>query len=162
MYVFDRKAKFLQRERASQASDVDNYDYIKNEIGNRLSDRIFDVKKKFQTILDLGCGRGHVSKNIFNESIEKLILTDSCESYLKQAKTSKGILVEKKIVNEEDFVLEKNSLDFIISCLSLHWVNNLPNCFRCIMQCLKKDGLFMAAMFGGDTLYELRFVLHNI
>lgn len=31
MYVFDRNAKRLQRERAAQASDANLYDYIKDE-----------------------------------------------------------------------------------------------------------------------------------
>ncbi|OXB80796.1 UNVERIFIED_CONTAM: hypothetical protein H355_003707 [Colinus virginianus] len=38
----------------------------------------------------------------------------------------------------------------------LHWVNDLPKAFREIHQVLKPDGVFIGAMFGGDTLYELR------
>lgn len=44
----------------------------------------------------------------------------------------------------------------MISCLSLHWVNDLPKAFQRILESLKEDGVFMAAVFGGDTLYELR------
>lgn len=44
----------------------------------------------------------------------------------------------------------------VISCLSLHWVNDLPGCFRRIRKGLKPDGVFIASLFGGDTLYELR------
>lgn len=43
-----------------------------------------------------------------------------------------------------------------MSSLSLHWVNDLPGCFQHIFKSLKPDGVFIAAMFGGDTLYELR------
>uniref|UniRef100_A0A8C3PCV6 NADH:ubiquinone oxidoreductase complex assembly factor 5 n=1 Tax=Chrysemys picta bellii TaxID=8478 RepID=A0A8C3PCV6_CHRPI len=39
---------------------------------------------------------------------------------------------------------------------SLHWVNDLPRAFREIHQVLKPDGVFIGAMFGGETLYELR------
>ncbi|NXW52320.1 NDUF5 hydroxylase, partial [Nyctiprogne leucopyga] len=39
---------------------------------------------------------------------------------------------------------------------SLHWVNDLPRAFREIHQVLKPDGVFIGAVFGGDTLYELR------
>uniref|UniRef100_A0A8C0GGI0 Arginine-hydroxylase NDUFAF5, mitochondrial n=1 Tax=Chelonoidis abingdonii TaxID=106734 RepID=A0A8C0GGI0_CHEAB len=38
----------------------------------------------------------------------------------------------------------------------LHWVNDLPRAFREIHQVLKPDGVFIGAMFGGETLYELR------
>ncbi|XP_076686764.1 arginine-hydroxylase NDUFAF5, mitochondrial [Andrena cerasifolii] len=156
MYVFDRNAKRLQRERAAQASDANLYDYIKDEVGYRLSDRVFDIKRKFKRALDLGCGRGHVSKHILPDYVEELILTDACSSFVGQAETVEGIKVTRTVMDEEDFSFEPESLDLVISALSLHWVNNLPGCFRSINESLRNDGVFMAAMFGGETLYELR------
>lgn len=156
MYVFDRNAKHLQKERAAQASDANLYDYIKDEVGYRLSDRVFDIKRKFKRALDLGCGRGHVSKHILPDYVEELILTDACSSFVRQAETAEGIKVTRTVMDEEDFSFEPESLDLVISALSLHWVNNLPGCFRSINKSLKNDGVFMAAMFGGETLYELR------
>lgn len=47
----------------------------------------------------------------------------------------------------------------VISNLSLHWVNDLPGCFGAIMKGLKPDGVFIASMFGSDTLFELRSAL---
>lgn len=44
----------------------------------------------------------------------------------------------------------------VLSSLNLHWVNDLPKAFKSIINGLKQDGVFMAALFGGDTLYELR------
>lgn len=51
---------------------------------------------------------------------------------------------------------DDSSLDMVISNLSLHWVNDLPGCFKTIMKSLKPDGVFIASFFGGDTLFELR------
>ncbi|XP_023246476.1 arginine-hydroxylase NDUFAF5, mitochondrial [Copidosoma floridanum] len=62
--------------------------------------------------------------------------------------------------HEEELAFKTNNIDFIISCLSLHWVNNLPHCLNNIIRILKNDGVFMAAVFGGETLYELRGALH--
>lgn len=59
-------------------------------------------------------------------------------------------------MNEEDFCMEKNSVDMVISSLSLHWVNDLPKLFANVLYSLKEDGVFIGAMFGGQTLYELR------
>lgn len=50
----------------------------------------------------------------------------------------------------------ENSFDLIASTLSLHWVNDLPGALVQIRRALKPDGLFLAAMLGGDTLIELR------
>lgn len=52
--VFDRNTKSLQRERAAIADDVNLYDYLKDEIGFRLADRIFDIKRKFKLAADIG------------------------------------------------------------------------------------------------------------
>lgn len=52
--IFDRNTKYLQRERAALASDVNLYDYLKDEIGYRLADRIFDIKRKFKLAADIG------------------------------------------------------------------------------------------------------------
>ena len=44
----------------------------------------------------------------------------------------------------------------MLSCLSLHWVNDLPGALIQVRRALKPDGLFLGAMFGGETLQELR------
>ncbi|XP_024890672.1 arginine-hydroxylase NDUFAF5, mitochondrial [Temnothorax curvispinosus] len=156
MNVFDRNAKLLQRERAAKDTNVQLYDYIKDEVGDRLADRIFDIKRKFGRALDLGCGRGHVSKRILNESVEELVLADMSPGFLRQAETTEGVKVKREVIDEENLSFEPDSFDLVISCLSLHWVNDLPGCFRRINSSLKNDGVFLAAVFGGDTLYELR------
>ena len=50
----------------------------------------------------------------------------------------------------------ENSFDLILSCLQGHWVNHLPNLLQSIHGCLRPNGLFLAALWGGQTLYELR------
>lgn len=162
MNIFDRKTKLLHRERAAKDTEVHLYDYIKDEVGHRLSDRVFDIKRKFRRALDLGCGRGYVSKRILSESVEELVLADMSPSFLDQAETTEGMKVKKQVVDEENPSFEPDSFDMVISCLSLHWVNNLPGCFKHINNSLKSDGVFLAAVFGGDTLYELSIRSDNI
>jgi len=53
-------------------------------------------------------------------------------------------------------VFSSDSQEAIVSCLSLHWVNDLPGTLVQIRKALQPDGLFLGAMFGGDTLFELR------
>ena len=48
------------------------------------------------------------------------------------------------------------SLDLVVSALALQAVNDLPGALVQIRRVLKPDGLFLAALFGGDTLTELR------
>jgi len=48
------------------------------------------------------------------------------------------------------------SLDLMTSNLLLHAVNDLPGVLMQARRALKPDGLFLAALFGGETLTELR------
>lgn len=52
--IFDRQAKRLQKERSAKRPDVALFDYIKDEVGFRLSDRIFDIKREIKDAADIG------------------------------------------------------------------------------------------------------------
>lgn len=68
--------------------------------------------------------------------------------------------ITRVVADEEAFDHEvlstPNEYDAVISNLSLHWINDLPQVLKNINKVLKPDGLFMGTIFGGDTLYELR------
>ncbi|KAK9880179.1 hypothetical protein WA026_010052 [Henosepilachna vigintioctopunctata] len=156
--IFDRHTKRLQRERAILEKDVQLYDYLKEEIGFRLADKVFDIKKRFNVAVDLGCSRGYVSKHLSQDSIDELILCDMSKVNLEMAASTvpAPIVVKKKIMDEENAEFEPNSLDLVMSNLNMHWVNDLPNLFKKIFSALKDNGVFLGSVFGGDTLYELR------
>jgi NADH dehydrogenase [ubiquinone] 1 alpha subcomplex assembly factor 5 len=68
----------------------------------------------------------------------------------------------ERIVADEEHLLETvtpNSQDAIVSCMSLHWINDLPGTLVQIREALRPDGVFLAAILGGDTLFELRTAL---
>jgi SAM-dependent methyltransferase len=52
--------------------------------------------------------------------------------------------------------LRDGSLDLVVSALALQFVNDLPGALVQIHRALKPDGLFLAALLGGETLTELR------
>ena len=60
------------------------------------------------------------------------------------------------VVDEEALPFEENSLDCVVCCGSLHWTNDLPGALIQIQRALKPDGVFIGAICGGDTLFELR------
>jgi NADH dehydrogenase [ubiquinone] 1 alpha subcomplex assembly factor 5 len=71
----------------------------------------------------------------------------------KMAAQTTSIAVQ---ADEELLPYKQESLDLIQSPLCLHWVNDLPGSLIQIRNCLKPDGLFLAAFLGGETLTELR------
>lgn len=48
------------------------------------------------------------------------------------------------------------TLDLVVSASALHWAEDLPGTLVQVRRALRPDGLFLAAMPGGDTLTELR------
>jgi SAM-dependent methyltransferase len=52
--------------------------------------------------------------------------------------------------------LTAKSLDLVVSVLGLQEVDDLPGVLAQVRRSLRPDGLFLAAMMGGETLTELR------
>lgn len=57
---------------------------------------------------------------------------------------------------DETLKLAPDSLDLAVSALALQFANDLPGVLAQIRRALRPDGLFLAALLGGDTLTELR------
>ena len=60
------------------------------------------------------------------------------------------------VADEERLPFRDASLDLVVSGLTLQFVNDLPGALVQIRRALKPDGLFLAALIGGDSLTELR------
>lgn len=58
--------------------------------------------------------------------------------------------------NREVLDTDKAPFDLALSLYSLQAINDLPGALIQIRRALKPDGLFLAALFGGETLRELR------
>lgn len=153
MNIFNRKAVRHHRDRA--AATLADFDFLFGEVAERLGDRLLDVTRTFPVALDLGCHGGELAAHIPPKSgIEKLIQCDVSPAMAQRAKSETGHVCLS--VDEEFLPFKEQSLDLVISNLSLHWVNDLPGALTQIRRALKPDGLFLAALLGGDTLHELR------
>jgi len=152
MNVFDRRLVRRHRDRA--AANLSAHDFLFREVAERLADRLDDVTRKFPLALDLGCHGGEIAAVLRGRGgIETLIQCDLSQAMARRAAANGNPTLA---ADEEALPFAPESFDLIISGLSLHWVNDLPGCLLQVRQCLKPDGLFLAAMLGGDTLYELR------
>ncbi|PVU98757.1 hypothetical protein BB559_001283 [Furculomyces boomerangus] len=151
----------MQRDRAAENVEASRQvDYLKDEIASRIADRILDIKRNFSTIVEIGAGCGHFAKNIDEFITDKLIMCEYSEKMLNRDKeTTYKVQVERRVMDEEIISLKENSCEAIISNLSLHWVNDLPGTMIQIQKALVPDGVLIASLFGGDTLFELRAAL---
>ncbi|XP_043552571.1 arginine-hydroxylase NDUFAF5, mitochondrial isoform X2 [Chiloscyllium plagiosum] len=155
MNVFDRKMKRRQKNWASSLPESGKYDYLKEEVGSRVVDRVFDIVRTFPLALDIGCGKGYIAENLNKETVQTLFQVDIADNVLKHPVKTE-IPTYRVLADEEFLPFKENTFDLILSSLSLHWVNDLPRAFKQIHSSLKADGVFVGAMMGGETLYELR------
>lgn len=67
--------------------------------------------------------------------------------------------VQALSITNETLGLADDSIDAIVSNLSIHTINDLPGILVQARRALKPDGLFLATMPGAESLRELRQVL---
>jgi SAM-dependent methyltransferase len=147
--IFDRRSVKLHRDRA--VKNLDSYDFLFCEVARMLIEKLDDINRSFSLGLDLGCHTGQIEK-LFMDSkkIETIIKCDISE---KMVRKTNGL---RFTADEEFLPVGSNLFDIVISCLSLHWVNDLPGALIQIHRALKEDGLFLGSLLGGETLKELR------
>ena len=85
--------------------------------------------------VDIGSGRGFVSRHLTKHSVKRLKCLEMSETMLKQCQLpaeEEEIPVEKILFNEDNQALpfEDESVSIVTSSLSMHWVNNLPGLFK--------------------------------
>lgn len=139
--VFNRTQIARQRARAA-TFDGDN-DFLVRWAQDQIADRLSLIRRTFPIAIQVGASGANPFHHQFG--IDHLFKTDICTAS------------SPEIVCEEDFFpFAPQSIDLIISALCLHTVNDLPGALLQMRGALKPDGLFAAAMLGGETLYELR------
>jgi NADH dehydrogenase [ubiquinone] 1 alpha subcomplex assembly factor 5 len=151
---FDRRAVRLHRDRA--APILGAHDFLFAEAAERLADRLDDITRRFPLALDLGCHDGVLARTLKGRGgIETLVQMD-----LSPAMAARAARFGPAVAaDEERLPFAERRFDAVLSCLSLHWVNDLPGALIQARLALKPDGLFLAVMLGGGSLGELRRAL---
>lgn len=151
--LFDRALVAEHRRRAAEL-DWPHHRFLFNEVAERLAERLLDINHSFSLALDLG-GRDGVfgEKLIAMKKADRVIRTDLTEAMLDNATNA-------AIVADEEFLpFKENSFDLVGSVLGLHWTNDLPGALSQAARSLKPNGLFLGALFGIESLQELKACL---
>ncbi|KAL3461288.1 S-adenosyl-L-methionine-dependent methyltransferase [Aspergillus heterothallicus] len=179
--IFNRKTKHLQKERAAQnVEESRKVDYLKDEVAMRLCERLLDIKRTFPNVLDLGANSCNIARALttpipnldpgtgaetgdattLSDRIGNLTCIETSPSLLNrdaELPFNRGLSISREVVSDlESLPYQPNTFDAVLSSLSIHWINDLPNLLAQVNSILKPDCPFIAAMFGGDTLFELR------
>ncbi|MGA8402410.1 MAG: methyltransferase domain-containing protein [Stellaceae bacterium] len=151
--LFDRRAWRLHRDRAARVPGGGT-DFLHIEVAERLVDRLDLVSRDFAAILDLGARDGALSRLLAGRKGASLVVTAEPSAWLLAGAPGPRVRADPELIPFRDA-----SFDLVASCLALHWCADLPGALVQIRRALKPDGLLLAALFGGNTLVELRTAL---
>ena len=107
--------------------------------------------KKGELILDLGCGTGDLTNEIY-QSGSDIIGVDSSEEMIKKA-SNKYPNIKFKIMDAKELDFEKK-FDGVFSNAVLHWIKSPEKVLQSIKNVLKQNGRFVAE-FGGEGNVKL-------
>ncbi|HUD89282.1 MAG TPA: methyltransferase domain-containing protein [Xanthobacteraceae bacterium] len=146
--IFDRALLRRRRRRAAASGPVT---FLLDRVAEDMVERLSAVLRRFDLVLDLGTPGAAVRMALASlDSIGTIIAADALPEYVT---TCAGKSV---VADEEALPFADGALDLVVSALALQFVNDLPGAFVQIRRALKPDGLFLAALVGGETLTELR------
>jgi SAM-dependent methyltransferase len=128
--IFDRMLLRARRRRALAGAPAS---FLLERVADDLADRLAAVLRRFPLALDLGTPG------------------EAVRSALARVETI-GVVV----ADEEALPFADAAFDLVVSALALQFVNDLPGTLAQVRRALKPDGLFLAALVGGETLIELR------
>jgi SAM-dependent methyltransferase len=150
--LFDPDLVTARRERALKAKD-EKAAFLLDIAGRELAERLAVVERRFETAVELHGGTGAAAR--------EALTTGKIGSISRVETGSVFALPGEDIVTAaiEDVPLSPESVNLVLSPLSLHLVNDTPGTLVRIRRALKPDGLFLAAIPGAGTLAELRDVL---
>jgi NADH dehydrogenase [ubiquinone] 1 alpha subcomplex assembly factor 5 len=175
--VFSNEAKQQQRSRAAaDMTESRATDYLRDEVAARLCSRLLDINRQFPKALDFGANTCNIARILtlpdpdpdspspvahpLSSKIGHLTCADSNQAMLHRDQDepfNKDISLSRHVLQSpETLPFEPNSFDLVLSSSSLHWINDLPSVLAQINNVLKPDAPFIAAMSGGDSLFELR------
>jgi SAM-dependent methyltransferase len=139
--IFDRDLLRRRRLRALRAGPVT---FLLDHVVVDFVDRLAVVKRSFAVAADIGTPASALRDLMKERGLaETVIAVDP-------------LGLSGVAADEEALPFADGSLDLAVSVLALQWVNDLPGTLAQIRRALKPDGLFLAALLGGETLTELR------
>ncbi len=146
--IFDRGLLRARRHRTAVGSPAT---FLLDRAAADLADRLAAVLRRFPLALDLGTPGGALRAALVRlGSVDAIVTVNTLPA------TGTGRVAFSVAADEEALPFRDASFDLVVSALSLQFVNDLPGTLIQIRRALKPDGLFLAALIGGETLTELR------
>jgi SAM-dependent methyltransferase len=145
--LFDRALIEARRRRARRIGPAT---FLLDRVAEDFAERLATVLRRFECAVDLDTPTPAVRTALAgNSAIGTMIAATP-------AFEGADIVSSRIVADLEALPFAASSLDLVVSALALQTADDLPGALIQIRRALKPDGLFLAALLGGDTLTELR------
>jgi SAM-dependent methyltransferase len=149
--VFDRALLGRRRARAARMGPAT---FLIDRVADHLAERFAVVTRTFDIAVDLGTPTPALRQALAAfPNIGTLVALGS------NREEGAALWPLRICADEEALPLGEQTVDLVVSALALQFVNDLPGTLVQIRRALAPDGLFLAALVGGNTLTELRQAL---
>ena len=145
--IFDHGVLRLRRRRA-----LGQVSFLMQRVADDLGDRLATVLRHFGCAVDLGTPGDAVLDVLAASGKTGSIV--AADALVTRKLMKPGVL--GVAADEEALPFRDASLDLVVSALAFQFINDLPGLLVQLRRALKPDGLFLAALAGGETLIELR------
>jgi len=148
----------LARLRDARARTCGHGHFLLDHVARDIADRITGMSATFPLALDISPRSGPLAGAVAKTG--KIAGWITAASGMPVVAPVKGSIDNRAVVADEEWLpFASSSFDLVVSGLGLHRVNDLPGALIQINRALKPDGLFVASLFGGSTLSELKTCL---
>ena len=152
--LFDQMLIRQHRQRA--APKYSDFAFLKDAAAARLADRLELMRRDFDLCLDIGAHDGRLAQYFAKlGKIGHMVHADPAEKFAIAAKQPGPSVVHPL----DKLPYRPEAFDAVFSCLSLHWIDDLPGLIMQAGRLLKPDGLLLFSLFGGNSLTELKQAL---
>ncbi|MEL7471078.1 MAG: methyltransferase domain-containing protein [Pseudomonadota bacterium] len=149
--LFDSARLATRRDRAERCGFQGRGDFLHAEVATLLGERLGEVTRAFDNAAIVGSGGG-LHHAILAPHIQDIQQVEWSERRAERA----GV---EATPFSETLPFAEASLDLVVSMLEMHWLNDPVGHLIQLRRALRPDGLMIAALFGGETLNELRNAL---
>lgn len=142
-------ALWLARKRRALVQAVPGADFLMRRTAEDLADRLGAVERRFEKAAVLFCQ---------TPAAADVVAASGKVAEFVRVEADAAFLVGGfgQVATPETMPFEPESLDLVVSLLSLQAMNDIPGMLVQIRRALRPDGLFLGAFAGAGTLAELR------
>ena len=128
--------------------------FLIDRVVDDMAERLQGIEREFRTAVAFGGQSDRLAQALLDSGRVKTVFR------LEQTEAAlRGAEIAGAVADEEALPIRLASIDLFVSALALQWTNDLPGALIQVRRALTPDGLFLAALTGGETLSELREAL---